>query len=520
MRGKKLTLVALALVLVAGHACADYDRIVPRPPIEQPEPPTPPVTPIRPEPPEPPAPPGPTPPTQPEPPPIPASGWPQYATNPFEFTLEHPVRPREGEGGIFVHDLDGDGLLDFVITGPNLVSVYAHDGSLLWKITDSIRVTDGANGGRGFPGLHAPGAGAADVDRDDEAELVYLTFSGKLRIRDGKTGRLEKELSFPGAQAVAIANLRGVGRRDAVLQYDQEELRGVNLQTGNTLWRSTEWRGIEHSQVRVVDVDGDGRDEIVGAAFLDEEGRKLSSWDLVRERGTGIRWLDSLAIGDVEPGTPLEIALAAQDGTNETVVVNDGEILWGYRRPSIPPVGGCERETDPDKVAIGEFDLGRPGLEVFARSACGTFPWVMTSRGGLLASWDVRQLAPPGWCVMGNRACPSPRTEGGIDVARAIRWEADGPEQLFVKERHSDGLAAIVDPATGKFEKVFQVRAARTYAADVSGDYREEVVVLVPGARGKVKVFWNPKPNALERPRLWEQPAYRATRQVHDYYSP
>jgi hypothetical protein len=446
----------------------------------------------------------------------------QYQTNPFVITLQQNVPENDNQGSLFACELDGDGRIDFLVTSPGAIGAYGHNGELLWLQHDDIRLSRSANGGNGYPGSQAPGAIYADKDGDGGPFVAYLTNQGKLMIREGRTGQLKRTFEFPGGQGLAIANLQGNGDQDAIIQYGQNELRAINLITGKTLWHTKNWLGIEHSQVRTADVDGDGRDEILGPILLDANGKRLGSWDLKRDRRTYLRSLDSLAIGDIIPGNPLEIVLAEQGGNNEAITFNMKQILWGRRRDDIPPTGQCARERDPDKVAIGNFAPDSPGLEVFARSACGHEPWVMNSSGKIIATWRVLETAPSDWCTVDSDSHPD--VEGGIDVVRAIDWFGDASRHhLFVKERHLDGKAAIVDPVDGKFLKVFDVRAARTYSADIAGDFREEVVIVEPGDSGtsQLKIFWNEKDAEHSgAPSPWSHSLYRRLKQNWNYYSP
>jgi hypothetical protein len=446
-----------------------------------------------------------------------ASDWPQYDTNPFVFDLAQPQPVGEFKGSLFVHDLNNDSLMDFIVTGPNVIGAYDHWGSLMWKIDDDIHLPGAANNGTNYPGTHAPGAIAGDMDGDGQQEVAYLTFGGQLKIRNGATGDIETTHSFPNAQAIAIANFQGNGDRDAVLQYSQTEVRAIDLTSGETLWHKTNWFGIEHSQVRVADMDGDGIDEVIGPIFLDHAGNQINGWDLPNELGTTLDSLDSLAIGDIIPGGPLEIAMAEQGGNNQTVMVNQNQIYWGVgQNPgAIAPSGQCATDKDPDKMAVGDFDPTLPGLEIFARSACGNHPWVHGSDGAIISAWNLPEAAPEGWLHYDGDK------EYGIEEIRALNWDGGAKHYLLLKERHVDGKVAIVDAMTGNFLEVFDVTAGRAYAADIAGDSREEAVVLISKeGNGQIKVFWNNEPSLGNSPRPWENQHYRRERQNWNYYSP
>ncbi|MDP5217248.1 FG-GAP-like repeat-containing protein [Ruegeria sp. 2205SS24-7] len=464
-----------------------------------------------------------------------------YPENPMVFELDIPLTSPK-EGGLFAHDLTGDGNMDFLITAPGHIAAYSNKGAPLWHIRDNINLGKSAQG-FSFPGTHGPGAIAGDMDGDGAEELAYLRPDGTLVIREGGTGQIKRSYDFPGAQGVAIADFRGTGDRDAVLQYSQNELRAISLETGETFWHVTDWQGVEHGIVRVLDLDGDGRDEVLGPILLDSAGQVLRS---AAREGTKMNSFDSLAVGDILPAPGLEIALAEQHGNDETIVMGvTGPGWWRHHEPGgIWAIGECRRREDPDKLAVGEFDPDHPGEEVFARSSCGNHPWVMAGDGSVIASWSVSDTAPPGWCHVGDcRADPeanflqrlndrikvdlrggrSPRRgEYGIDLVRPVHWDGTGRQLLFVTERHIDGQIALVDALTGEFLRVWPTEAARTYAADVTGDAREELIVLEARPQGStLKIFWNDEPaKAVTQDRLWQDRAYRRGRQNWNYYSP
>jgi hypothetical protein len=61
-------------------------------------------------------------------------------------------------------------------------------------------------------------------------------------------------------------------------------------------------------------------------------------------------------------------------------------------------------------------------------------------------------------------------------------------------------------------------KADRLYVADVSGDWREEIVVL---AGTELRIYHNPLPNPDPgRARLWQQDHYLRSKLTYNYYSP
>ena len=404
---------------------------------------------------------------------------------------------------MFAHDVNADGAMDLVVISEDHIGAYACTGRTMWARKVNIRL---------FDYLHHPSAIAGDMDGDGEAEVAYFTADDQLEILDGKTGAVEKTIPVQGKPvAMAIANLRGLGDRDILLQYSQTDLKAIRADDGTTLWETDEYRGIEHSPLRQADLDGDGLDEVAGASIIDHDGAKMNRWDL----GGVYRAADSIVIADIVPGFPLEVALAEQRGAaSHTDVVNHEGIVFRALNPW--------NWEDPDKLAVGDFDPRRPGLEIFNRSSGGDgtaprgneepysdeeAPWVLDADGTLICKYYVNDTKPPWW------------TGHGLEEICRIDWDGDDEDEIVGKERHRNGAGAIVDPITGKFKNTFRARAARIYAADVLGDYREEVIVL--DEEGSVKVFWNDEANG-NRPkaRYWTQPHYRRQKQNWNYYSP
>jgi hypothetical protein len=438
----------------------------------------------------------------------------QYAQNPLVIRLDSQLVPKsDSGGGMIVHDLDGDGRMDFIVTTYEAVGAYGHDGARLWVATPGVYLADVWTS---LAGGKRPGVIAADIDGDGRQEVGYLMNARVLRILDGATGVEKTRIQSGGAEAVIIANLRGLGDRDAVFQYDQTSMKAVRLDTGETLWTTNAFHGIEKRPARQADLDGDGRDELCGSNIIGPDGKLAHTWDLVRDI-PGFNWhdVDSVAIGDIRPGGQLEVAIAEQGGTNEAIMFGLGGIYYWTRNQNnrcceITHGKECI-EVDPDKVALGNF-AGDDGLEFIANSACGRAPWVLDPNGVIIAQWIVDQTKPAGWLV------------GGIEDIVAIDWFGEQYQSILAKERCVDkgcppyGGAAVIDGMTGQFYKRFVVTGVRVHAADVSGDYREEVLVL--DIDGSLKVFWNEQPAAMKRVGYWTRQLYRRQKQNWGHYTP
>ncbi|MEA3400596.1 MAG: hypothetical protein U9R79_05055 [Armatimonadota bacterium] len=419
----------------------------------------------------------------------------------WRFQLRQPV-PADS-GGLFAHDVDRDGRMELIVTSDAHIGAYETNGARLWVREDDITF---------LPYYHHPSAIAGDVDADGAEEVAYLTGGNRIRILDAASGSVERTLEVPGEPvAIAIANLRGTGDCDALLQYSQTQIRAVSLADGATLWETDQYRGIEHSPLRQADLDGDGLDEVAGASIIDHDGARMNEWDL----GGAYRHMDSLVIADILPGLPLEVALAEQRGAqSHTDVVNADAIVFRALNP-------WDWE-DPDKLAVGDFDPRRPGLELFNRSSGGDgtarrgdeepyryeeAPWVLDAEGNVMARYYVNDHKPDWW------------TGHGLEEICAIDWDGDAKQEIVGKERHANGAAAIVDPLTGHFRQVFRAKAVLVYAADVRGDYREEV--LIADERGYIEILWDAEPNPdPDRPSYWTRQHYRRQKQNWNYYSP
>jgi hypothetical protein len=115
-------------------------------------------------------------------------------------------------------------------------------------------------------------------------------------------------------------------------------------------------------------------------------------------------------------------------------------------------------------------------------------------------------VAPKGW------------TASGVEVIHTIDWTGGRRQLACAKERHTSGDVCLFEPLSGKFIRQFREKADRLYVADVTGDWREEIIVL---SGRELHVYHNEAANPRPKEkRLWSSRNYRRLKQCHNYYSP
>jgi hypothetical protein len=420
--------------------------------------------------------------------------------------------PHDRIGGLLTADLDRDGRRDFVITTVGRISAVAGFGARLWSKQVDIHLTGQAET-EGLPGLHAPGVQAADIDGDGATEILFLTTGGALAVVDGASGvaRASVRLPAPPPEArrwehLVVADFRGRGDRDLLLQatnasgyrmgrfvaaYALDELLR-NGAAAAPLWARDDFLANAHNGARIADLDGDGRHEVLGGDIIGPDGERLFGLSVKKH-------LDSVFVADVRPDLPgLEVVALEEGGPERVFLYNQRGLIWETHH----------QHQEPQNAALGDFDPHRPGLEIWCRSRYDRDqrPWLLDARGEVIAGYEMAEVAPKGWTV------------AGVEEIFTIQWTGGPKPQAAAKERHTAGDVALFDPMTGAFLWRLDEAADRLYVADVSGDWREEIVVL---NGGELHIYENPGPNPDPgRPRLWDQDHYRRSKLTWNYYSP
>lgn len=433
-----------------------------------------------------------------------------YEANPFVIALEIPA-PETSAGGIVVADLDNDGRMDYLVTVPGHVAAYSNDGAKLWVKKCDVNVTSKSEN-NGLPGHHGPGIAAGDVDGDGRCEVVFLTRDSVVHFVDGATGE-EKAVAKPpcpdGAErwelAMAADFRGGGGDGDILLQATNKEgyrtgryLAAYSYEAlvggGEPLWTTGAFVSCAHNGARLADINGDGRDEVLGDMILSADGELLTG----SAEHTG--HIDSVFVADIRSELEgLEVVLLEEGrGADEVQVLGAGGPVWRHHF----------KKQEPQNAAVGRFREGSEEVFIWCRSRYNEHqkPFVFDARGNVVFDYAMDDVAPEGW------------TASGVEVIHTIDWTGERRQLAAAKARHTIGDVCVFEPLTGKFVEHFSEKADRLYVADVTGDSREEIIVL---AGSELHVYQNENVNPRpDEPRLWENRNYRRLKQCHNYYSP
>ncbi len=270
---------------------------------------------------------------------------PEYPSNPYTFPIEDEIWGYFSS--FFTADLNGDGLLDFTYRSKTKVYAYDHWGVFMWSADCS------------YPGVlinnHAVKHAVGDVDGDGTVEIIALHYEpgvNQVVVLDGATGEEETRFSVSTSNTdqivghVQIVNLRGEGDRDIIVQTMDTSIEGAHpayyynraliayrMDNKSQLWRVEQDRntvngyyegywGPAHGPFIAADVDNDGRDEVVGAGYVDHTGivstlSYPSEW--VGENGYDkyVDHIDAVTVGDFRPDLPgLEWIVVEEDNTS------------------------------------------------------------------------------------------------------------------------------------------------------------------------------------------------------------
>ncbi|MDR2754075.1 MAG: hypothetical protein LBC20_00070 [Planctomycetaceae bacterium] len=427
--------------------------------------------------------------------------------------LSIPLKNEKSFQYIAFADLDGDGRLDYVIKSPNSnidpyinywkaspgtfrLQAYNADGRFLWEKDLGWGIEQGI--------WYSPYI-VTDLDGDGCAEVAVKTapqdvdprnvtgrvYSGAeyLSILDGKTGKERTKIdwaernglgynlscrnqlcaAYLDGKTPAIIVLRGTYSRMAAAAYQFRNDKLEELWRFDNRWQRELWGQGAHT-THAVDLDGDGRDEVIlGSTVLDDDGTVL--WC------TRLGHPDHVYIGDLNPqhlGLEVFYGIETRQPKNGICMVDSktGELIWGIDFPTthIHSQGFCS-----------DIDISQPGYELWnGERDSEELRWLRNAQGEVLdvpKQFSRKNLSPD-----------------------AVWWDADWQREMI------NGGRPVDFPS---YEQVDSVRfeGSIRLIGDILGDWREEVVT---SHDGEIRIYTTTIPATDRRNTFLQDPNYRA----------
>ncbi|MCP5543262.1 MAG: autotransporter-associated beta strand repeat-containing protein [Akkermansiaceae bacterium] len=253
-------------------------------------------------------------------------------------------------------DINGDGHAEAIVRTSNGVTVKNASGTTVTTISDAnnnrqfITVIDGMAGTE-IDSIELPNAFLSDGPYNSRVFIAYL---------DGKTPSI-----------VTVSNNR-IGTGSFNRQWSAFDFDGGSLSLRWTWEQPPGVPGAEGHQIRIADVDNDGRDEIIDLGHvMDDDGTRLYVTDLTHG--------DRFHVADIHPLRPgLETFIIQQ--TNPTFLAtaymdsSTGEFYRRWYSNSLVDVArGLAIDMDPNHLGMEMFST-QPGIfnadttEVFSNS--------------------------------------------------------------------------------------------------------------------------------------------------------
>lgn len=439
----------------------------------------------------------------------------------------------------WVGDLDADGEFDFVIDrlaplnpsnddiglGNQYLEAYKRDGTLLWRIDmgPSSRGTYNISPGAATLSIGMlDGATVADLNGDGRAEVILkiahgvvwpngTTFTAAdpekqyIAVIDGLTGLPLATRAFPSSFAATgrLATQLGVGSVDGVNPsiYFWGRNRNPN-KSFNDVFASWSWNGgttitenwllplgpgdgheASH-QMRLIDVDGDGRDEMASGNFM------INSNGTMRYILPGVVHGDRFYIGKFDATTPGLQGYGVQQNNPSGLLeyyydAASGALQWQH---STTP----GTLVDVGRGLVGDIDPAYPGFETYSYSGVFNGPSNTLTRPDMKAPW-------PNQMIWWDGDLLSEQLNGTV----IDKWSpATGANaRLLTMYHHGCSWSGLDNPP---------------FFGDILGDWRTEVLCLNDG-KTELQIFTSNIPSSTRLYTMAHNPAYRNHMTIKGY---
>ncbi len=450
----------------------------------------------------------------------------------------------------WVGDLDGDGEFDFVVDRQSgegfrqFLEAYKRDGTLLWRMDlgpNSFYKYNIEPGSSSVSIGHGDNVTVYDMDGDGKSEVIIRTANGVvfgngatvsggasnnvqfLSIVNGLTGAELARASVPNPRLgdgpmnghMGIAYLDG--QRPSVILAAKNRASDESFHGVITAWDwragvlSQRWSWVDdgsiHSpeghQIRIADVDHDGKDEFVEIGFvIDDNGTQLFN---VPEMVHG----DRFHVTDIDPDHPgLENFIIQQNnGTGLATAIFDpgnGNMIKKWYAGGVVDVG---------RGVAGDFDAAVKGCEFFS-----TQPGIFDCKGNQLpyaskpfppeTIWWDSDLTREFVSTIGSSA-----TSPGID-----KFSSTGSSYRV--------LSLYSDPAApnSPYNNYIAYGGRPQFWGDILGDWREELL-CVASDNSELRIYMARTADSAKSsggipfriPTLMQNPQYRCQTTTKGY---
>jgi hypothetical protein len=320
---------------------------------------------------------------------------------------------------------------------------------------------------------------AGDVDRDGDTDVLtgaYYSERVSLWLNQGGEPVAWDERviaeSIYTPSGVALADVDQDGLLDVLVAsgWDSEILWWRNNAGDPTTWErhliAAEFSGAHDAAA--ADIDGDGRTDVVGVAFEDDE---VTWWR--NEGGEPIVWSEHPIATDFDYACNLSLGDMDSDGDVDVVATAwyDEEVAW-WRNDGGSPVAWTRQTiaqgfTGTHWVEIADInDDGNPDVVAAAMDRAELAWW--ESSGGPVMSW-TKHSATTGLPGAVSAGVADIDGDGDIDVLGA-GWSTAGGI-AWIENRDGSGLAW----RAYRVDRAF-IDASAVTAADINGDGALDIV--------------------------------------------
>ncbi len=469
------------------------------------------------------------------------NGAEQASSGAFTLTANHATEPvvrvpLRGGGMVkfvWVGDLDGDGEYDYVLdrqTSPQTLEAYRSNGQFLWSVNMGPNSTNQNNieGSSSTVNVgHNDGVTVYDLDSDGRAEVAVriangvrfgngTTYNGlsdntrqAIAILDGMTGAPRATAPVPtdylsdGPMYARFAVGYLDGTNPSLVAYMKNRIGSGNFNLMFTAWRFTgsavnmQWKFLRGNQnlpdghnTRVIDVDGDGRDEVAEIGFvLNGNGTlrySLASRGVVHGDRFHIAKIDPNRAGLQGYGVQQDNPSGLRDYYYDAAT---GNMIWQHVEAGTADVG---------RGMVGDVDPRFPGMEVWAFSGLYNAPTdQLTQSNTSLQPWPQTGLF---W-------------DGDLSIellndGKIEKWNPNAPTGTSsVPRLVTTGNHGAVDASQN---------VQPTFHGDILGDWREEAV-YTNAAFNELIIFTTNQPSSTRLYTLAHNPAYRNDMTVKGY---